>query len=483
LLAQFPFLFPEDKLSAWCESARFLGAVIRVFLPKKDYTKIVTSMLINQESDKSVFDFLEEHIADRPQVKRALATVMSVLVLMSPEHTFEFVNKHFVNHHEFIDLLSPQLRFLYIRALLDKQQGDADPKLIDMMFKLTCQYDPQNASAFLVNHIDFLNMDAAEREAKQFGCIACLITLKIRVQKYAEAVEQIGGEIERTLLNFTMSDLDVQPSSIDQLADLPALAEPMETIRVAIDLLQQLSRDQPNFAMLWQKVYLGFQLPVFVCAQKKPAVNAAVTLMFAYFLVTSLNSLTANHVFLILAVHFRMEPHQFREILANVFRRIDYQRNLYGAVEQLLMEDTIALVERVYADKARGFRSLQEPICGKCGQPISRTVGSAQLLPCGHCYHNWEECRIEGACPMCAGERQHGAVVHDDAPPRLTPDKYDQLMRRMNYRLRQSLGRDAGGVDASVYFGAADAPPPAARAIRLAPIAPPPRAFSVALSA
>jgi hypothetical protein len=450
-LAQYPNLLPDDKLSAWCEGAGFLRAVIRVCLPKKNYAKIVTSMLLNQEPYKAIFDFLEEHISDRAEVKRALATTFTVLVLLSPEHTFDFVNKYFTREHrEFIDLLPPQNQFLYIRALLDHQDDDS---FLNLMFKLTCRYDPQNAARFLVKYIDLLDIDAAEREATQTGCIACLITLKIRVQKYVEAVEQIGREIERTLMNLVMSDLQVKPTSIDQLADLPALAEPMETIRVAIDLLVNVTPGRQDAGMLWQKVYLGFQLPVFVCAKKSPAVNAAVTLMFAYFLVISLNSLTANHVFLILAVHFRMEPQQFREILTNVFRRIDYQRNLYGGVEQLLVEDTIELVETVYGNRARGVRSSHEPICGKCSELLARTAGSVRILPCGHCFHDHDLCRLEGPCPVCAGEKAHRAVVQEStAPRRVSPTEYRMLMNRMDFRLRQDLGRAGEGIDSGIYF-------------------------------
>lgn len=77
-------------------------------------------------------------------------------------------------------------------------------------------------------------------------------------------------------------------------------------------------------------------------------------------MVISINSLTTNHVFLILAVHFRMELQQFREILTNVFRRIDYQRNLYNAVEQLLVEDTIEIVETVYAGRSNPSRRCRD---------------------------------------------------------------------------------------------------------------------------
>jgi hypothetical protein len=258
---------------------------------------------------------------------------------------------------------------------------------------------------------------------------------------------------------LALSDLHVQPSSIDQLANLPALAEPMETIRVAIDLLENLTRTRQDFALLWQKVYLGFQLPVFVCAKKKPEVNAAVTLMFAYFLVTSLNSLTAKHVFLILAVHFRMEPQQFREILTNVFRRIDYQRNLYGGVERLLIEDTIELVETVYGKRARGVKSVMEPVCGTCGKPMTTTGGRARMLPCGHCFHDRVDCKMEGPCPICAGERAHGTVVKEEVgPSKITIDRYRTLMSRMDFKLRQVVSKTGEGIDPEIYFAEREEP-------------------------
>jgi hypothetical protein len=49
---------------------------------------------------------------------------------------------------------------------------------------------------------------------------------------------------------MNLDDLEVQPSLIDHLADLPALAEPMKTIQVAIDLLTDLTHTRQDFPRL-----------------------------------------------------------------------------------------------------------------------------------------------------------------------------------------------------------------------------------------
>jgi hypothetical protein len=295
---------------------------------------------------------------------------------------------------------------------------------------------------------------------------------------YREAVQQIGQEIERTLLEFTESATTANPASIDALADLPELKEPMNAIEIALKLLDSTRQDQDN-PMQWQRIFLFFQFPVFRSASKAPNIKSAVTLIFSYFLVISLTAIAANHAFSILAVHFgHLARDQYRDILANAFARIDYQRNLFLGIEKLSVIDTIGLIEKAYRKETGGVKCEAAPVCCTCREPLSKGGEPFNLFPCGHTFHVREnqECGSVEACAICSTRRERitgpPAVVGAQL---MTARRLQLVTRRMEFALRKNFGEDSvkTGSVCSVYL-AERKPVVGAVTVELTDMLPPP---------
>jgi hypothetical protein len=207
--------------------------------------------------------------------------------------------------------------------------------------------------------------------------------------------------------------------------------------------------------------------------EKKPEVKTAVSMMFTHFLVRSLNTLPAAHVMLILGVHFQIDPGQFRDILGAVFSRIDYERNLFAGVEELLSNDCIDLVSKVYEQKARGLVREVPAKCAKCLQKITEADLTFTLFACAHCFH--PEC-LEGAseCPVCLGRVQPEAF-EESRPSKqgMWKNRTRILIRRLDeFALKPNFGGSEAAttalVDARAYFGETKIEPMAHKSVTAA---------------
>jgi hypothetical protein len=210
--------------------------------------------------------------------------------------------------------------------------------------------------------------------------------------------------------------------------------------------------------MQWQRIFLFFQFPVFRSARKAPNIKQAVTLMFSYFLVSSLTAIPANHAFSILAVHFgNLARDQYRDILANAFARIDYQRNLFSGIEKLSVIDTIGLVQKAYRKETGGVKCASSPICCTCREPFSKGGEPFNLFPCGHTFHakKSEECGSLEKCSICSTRREVIAAAPAVVGAQLMTARRLQLVtRRMEFALRKNFGEDSvkTGSLCSVYL-------------------------------
>jgi len=439
----YPNILPNDKLAQWCENAGFIHAIERYYIAQKSYNKIIASLIVHEESRSIVFDFIEEHVSDTEEMRVALISHIRPLLFINPSRIITIINRYFSSFHgEFIKQLQPQDKLLYYTTLISVA-GNASMTTEWYMdaFSLMLLYDPLNSANFLREHINEMDTIKAEKLSINANRIDCQVQIKIINQQYKEAAEQIGHEIERTLIDFVQSDSQVAPTSIDELLDIKELQVPMDAIRLAINLLETNSADKDN-QMQWQRVYFYFQFPLYLAGKAKQNIKSTTTLMFTYFVVSSLSSITAHHAFCILSIHFSgLDMLQYREILTKIFSRINYEKNLYHGLEEMLILDCIELIEKVYVESTKGILNSSTR-CSFCQKPLQKTGRPFIMFPCGHCYHTDSEC-LNGStqCRLCAGQTfTTPSTVHDTTTQKLSTRRVQQLLRRMDFALKKNFG-------------------------------------------
>ncbi|KAK8841402.1 hypothetical protein M9Y10_027019 [Tritrichomonas musculus] len=515
----FPNVVPNKYLISWCERAGFLKFIQNYYLPKKEYGKIISSMLMNDEIRPLIFDFIEENIkrpnnntknaqqnhdsnsgVDKEKMKVAILQNAFALLLLDPDRFVMIIETYYQDMHNAIleTLNRKPHKLVYLNSLIDVvgQQG-LTTEWANMIFQLSLDYDPDHAYYFLTEHINDVDLNVVERLSEKYNRVDCLVQIKIYNQQFREAIVQIGQEIERKLLNFIESDCDANPASIDELCDIsspPAvnqttttakqilnqkscnvknsnsnnnsspsslkkLKEPMDMIRVAIKLLQSRSTDK-DIAIQWQKMYLYFQFPMYHAAQKskedesKANIQNCVSLMFSFFIVSSLDSISAHHALCILCLHFSvLELSQYNNIYANIFSRIHYQKNLLRSLDEMLMIDTMSLIDNVYKKKSKGIKSQLYVQCCTCQEPLSKSSDLFNIFPCGHCYHL--RCITSNKCPLCDGSFvPQPTSVNLETNKKLTTRQVQFLDRRINFALRKNFGEEAESAQTanSVFF-------------------------------
>lgn len=482
--ATHPGIIPDTSLAQWCEAAGFVRAVTKLYVQSKQYLNIIASMILTAEGRGNIFEFIENQAkADPDEVLLAVTSHVRALLAIHPLRFVSFINRFYQSSHsDILDSLSPQLQMIYLNAYVDVVgASELGKRWTQLLFRLIMDYDPRTAAHFLTEHITELDLDEARNICERKKRVDCLVQIRIYHQQNREAVDEIGHEVERTLLDFIESDSNASPSNLDELADMEELKEPMDAIRVAIKLLESTKEDSDN-AMQWQRVYMFFRFPIYRAAKKKDNIKNAVTMMFSYFFVTSLNTIQAHTAFLIMSIHFAgLDHQQYREVLSNVFRRIDYERNLFAGVEHMLVNDCLDLIDKVFAKETRGIGCQGIPHCGVCHEPIMKSLSKFKVYECGHCYHLTPECGEHTTCPICAGMgvRTRSACDASDVQ-KMTTRRMQQVMRRMDFALRKNFGEQKNSADAhaAVYFAEQERIEPLEQ-IDLSEMVPPPSEHTV----
>ena len=456
ILKFHPNLIPEDTLAKLCEASNFISFIKEIYVPQKSYSKVVLAMIRNKEYRPLVFDFLKEHIEDKEQIKTAVFSSCQLLLYINPQAFTGFISDNFHDEiDQFIDLLQPSDQLIFLMTLNDLDGSiDNDKKMVT--FTLMLQYRPQQAERFLSENINDLDILKAQELSIKYNRTDCQVIIKIYLHQYQEATEQIGNEIEKQLLTFIQSDSKELPTTIDELASMTDMKPCMEIINMAISLLTTISQNSKD-KMTWQKTYLSFLFPLYMASKSRENIRQSVTLMFSYFVASSMNSISPHHAFLILSIHFsHLDQDIYKLILRNIISRIDYQKYLYKGLDQLLVTDCLDLIEKVYLQKTQGIE-VKELNCCVCREPMDPTqYRKWNLYPCGHISH--VECaseKIQG-CPFCAGITNENTLISsiNEKPKKLMPREVQRIIRRMNFALKRNFGEseEASESTNSAYF-------------------------------
>lgn len=452
-LSQFPDVIPNYKLDKWCESAGFIHYILKNYESKKQYDRIVTNMILHDEQKANIFTYLEQNIKDINEIKNAIISNISALILIYPIKTTSFIQQYFPTIHEqLIEILPPKEKLIYLKYLLELLDiNSIKPSWFMLTFQLMIQYTPSSSAQFLNKYINHIDLDEAANISVKNDRIDCQIQIKIARQQYQEAVEQIGMEIQRTLLSYIESESTTEINTIDDLNSIEEVHEPMAAIKTSLQLLETITTKKE---LQCQRMYLYFQFPLYHSKFAKPNITKAVIFMFTYFVVESLNIITARHAFCILSIHFSaLEKNHYRDVLNNILTRINYQKNLSKGLIEMLMNDCIGLIDKVYLESTKGIRvSLCH--CGICQNSLKKSGEKFTIYPCGHCFHN--RCvKDTSKCPICTGDSSEitNDYVTSNEPNQLSIRKVQQSMRRMEFLLRKNNEmKENSGRFQSIFF-------------------------------
>ncbi|OHT10622.1 hypothetical protein TRFO_04109 [Tritrichomonas foetus] len=444
IINQHPNLIPEDTLAKLCEKARFISFIKEIYVPQKQYGRVVHAMIRNEEYRPLVFDFLKEHLEDKEQLKAAIFSACQLLLLVNPQTFVSFVSDNFPEiYNNIIDLLKPSDRLIFLTTL-NEINGTLDDEMKMMTFQLLLQFRPQSAEQFLSENINDMDLEKAQQLSIKYDRTDCQVVIKMYQHQYKEATEQIGTEIEKLLLDFIESDSQEMPASIDELAGMKDMKHCVETIDIALKLLTTITIDS-NDKMTFQKTYFYFLFPMYLAQKSRENIKQSVTLMFSYFVVSSMNCISPHHAFLILSIHFsHLDPDVYKLILKNITARIDYQKYLLKGLDDMLISDCLDLIDKVFLKQTKGIEVKDLNCCVCRGKLDPLSYQNWYLYPCGHICHVDCNAKKHEICPACTGMAATEQIVveKDTKPKKLMPREVQRIMRRLQFALKKNFGVD-----------------------------------------
>lgn len=467
VVRKHPNMIPPTTLAHFCERSYFISFMMDIYMPQKAYVRILTAMIINSGYRNQCFDFLKR-IADdnkaenneevNKNLKAALFSCCQALILIDARKFAAFVADSFPNEIDnIIDLLKPQERLIFLLNLQEiNYELNAKQKLLTFQFLL--QFSPQMAPHYLAENIMDIDINKARDLSIKYNRVDCQVSIKVYLRQYKEAIEQVGSEIEKRLLDFIESGSEENPESIYELNEMVDMKPCLEIIDTSLEILKTISKDN-NDKMAFQKAYLYFLFPMYHAQMNgKESIKQSVALMFSYFIVGSMDIISAHHAFLILSIHFsNLAPDMFRLLLFNISSRIDYHKRILNGLDEMLTNDCLDLIDNVYLQQNKGTEVSEFQCCICQGKLDSTKYCNWFVYPCGHichvdCYTTLKESMKktkndnENKCPQCYILQSHTNEVainrdaQNDAPKKLTSREVQRIMRRYQFALKRNFG-------------------------------------------
>lgn len=413
--------FPMDLVADTCLSCGFVNLAESIFIKNKDYQAIIQSYLSSNEKAKAVFDFIEDHLGDHDAIKIAMMHHISALLAANALRTVRILKANF---EDSIETLKKQLKgkdsLVFIEALFEiteDKKAAFDANFMLETFKLYCQYDTSNAAHFLNRAVadwtDF-DLDEALKASQNYHLIDCEIIIHRLHSNASEACKLIDDEIELALLELIDSDIPVEIADVAQMKKISSISRQYNAVMCAIQLLESLDDKETETIQRWIDSFLAFQFPLYHMKSKSNTkLKACITQLFTYFVMAALNHLRTELVFATLTIYFcAMDQSEYRTILNAIFARANYQVQLYGTVEEMLINDCLKLCNKAFEKTTSGYAVTDDyPKCAICQQPLSYGGSQIRVYPCGHAIHNNSICGNYEKCILCNGDKREAGAV------------------------------------------------------------------------
>jgi WD40 repeat protein len=440
IVSNYPDLIKNDVIERICQLCGFVDLAKKIFLPKKEYTLFFKTCISNPIHQMEIFRIIEENHGDK-EILLAINDNISSLLKIDSRETVRILKAYF---NDMLATLKTSLkgidRVTLLSALYNSRTSSEtfdDEFLIDL-FEGKCIQSKRTAISFLRSIIynDTFDKDKALKIAEKYNVIDCIIEIHLHNDNKLKAFELIGKEIESSLLEFIESDFNTKVEGIDHLNELPEIDRALSAIQCAINLLLQFTEEKES-RKRWVETYLAFQFPLYhVKSASNGNIKSAITYLFTYFVVSSLNHISSTLVFACLSIYFcAIEPIQYRKILNAIFSRLDYQVMLNSCVEEMLVDDCINLSDKALQTLSRGYQTDFVPTCAVCNQPIKKSYDIFQVFPCGHCIHENDVCGHHERCIICTGT---GIAVKTVDSGAVTKRNFRNLMKRFDFAVTNS---------------------------------------------
>ena len=381
------------------------------------------------------------------QMLKVMEPMFTMLVLMDPDQAAKLLGREDPRFHGIYVSRSstPYSKFLYLKALANSRYNKlmTEEDYFELL-KSSCQYAPPEVLPMLkASHT--IQIDEALPVCLQFRVIDACIHIHTMLGDMQAAVDLVAEELEAVLVDAINSKKKMKVISLDLVKEEEAIRKAYDTVLITFDLLSKAPEIGSLLEKMWKKIFLAFQLPLWKSNSIDDAdTTRSITLFFAFFVVEALARTKPETVFETLKRDFCIiNQLQYRDVLAAVFKYLDYNEMLAQTVIHLLLEDCILLYKRATLTNTRAA-FVYNTNCVICNTPITGAGGvGARVFECGHSCHDNLSCGgHRSSCPLCKREltasNKQGVVAESSRAKNMRV----RGLNRVEFGLRRHYGKD-----------------------------------------
>jgi len=453
----YPELIVFKDLLDYCKSAGFSEVINHFYISEKRYDLVIETMEASPERRAKVFDFIDEHINEIEDIKKAMIHNIQFLILQDSHKVVEIVLKYFPDYHKtFISQVSVSIvKFQYLKSIVNDESLSSKLSADDqfLYFQLLCEFEPHKVLSYLRSTPSIL-LDAALPFVLRFHVVEACVYVYRMLGNIEAAASLISEELENDLVSVCDSNMTVNVPSIDRVADDKLMRKPFQTLQIAFNIVDLAPKLGQTLQKMWKGLFNAFQLPLWLSqALTNVDTKKSIILFFAFFVVNAISKTTPEFVLEELTKSCSsLDTMQLKKVLKPILGYLNQQNMLNSTVQGLLKEDCYSLFRKAFTMKSKSA-IVYNPICSICQNSINGSGGiGAIVFQCGHCYHNNILCGGHTSCPVCKGE--HNTKNATSTKAKSNNRQKQRQLQRVEYGLRKQYGEDADltSMGKNIYF-------------------------------
>lgn len=423
----------DSDLLIFCEGAEFFQIAGYLYLKKKNYPKVISCYLKDDELKSSLFQFIQSLMEsnslseeDKNKIKTSTFKHLPDLVKINSDATSRLVIKSFSRDYEQIlkELEQyPQVQFFYLKSIMNRDTSSGEllqnsgisitPQIQERYIKLMCEYSRETVYSYLQSEQNY-PLDACLKlvqQAKIYDATAYLL----------ERTGDVIGALKSTLeiVNKQIEEIikfyDGFPQEeIESSEEFELEKKLSNTLRSCIELCQRNSKrldDQEN-EQLWNALLVTFIEPLIKSRsqnsdsnQKKAAdsltkfINQILHGMTGHVTLTSLLKKILNE-------HKNDSFGDFKLVILAMLDTYSFEKNILEITRRLVEQDMYTLSADLHHKLSKAYRTKVK-FCGNCQTSFLGNKEKITVFLCGHTFH--QKClekRDDIVCPLCFRVKQ-----------------------------------------------------------------------------
>lgn len=401
----------NEKIIQFCERFNFLTVNEYIFSGAQKFDNVIKSLLLY--GGKDVFAYIRDKmIVSKEGIKNSILNNAVLLISKDVKQLLSIIITNYPEmQNDLLNILpDDSTKNYYLKSLFSydpKYKITLDEDILKTYITYLCVYYPSEVRKFLTIYEGNISIHNYLETCKKYKIYDACAMISYRLGDMNDFLNYLQHYFITNLMFFIEDKIN-------------SIIDPVNLI---IDFLTKYKIS--NYQKYTEIVIQSFALPLYSSKNKeKSSIISEALRRFCSF--------SIDHVpfeALLKTIIIQLAPidiYIVRSAISGIINDYDYDIDTAISLSNLFKNDEISSQEKYILESISGTHYL-DCKCGTCRRKLINGSSTIKMFPCGHVFHDNNECLPNQVCPICIPE----ARLDQDIQPLVTKLNTNQVLRKL----------------------------------------------------